>query len=493
VPPLGKDRTRAEWVARPSLLPLSRWYRAGLLVAGAVIVTVAAAVLVSDAPILTAITVVVGIPLAIGVVMKSEVRLIAVIVGALLVFQSTSDQLKFAYLGLAVLCVAVSFIALMAHPDPETAVFRPLLIASLVVSVYIGFSAFVAVSNGATLTNWFRDVLPYLLMALLPVVGLDASRSVRPSWMEALIGVLGVVAAIGVALDWLNRRGVSSLDIGRILLSTFSLVALSFALGITRAGLGPKRLLWMIAVTVMAVAMLLSGSRTNLLLFVAIVAVAGSAKYARVPIRRMVFTGVWAIATTAVAVVVIGGVVIHDPAFLQGRVRSTLLVLSGNAGADMSYVEREAAYSQAWSAFQLHPVLGTGPGHLYPSGFFGMDASNLILAKWGVAGTVVLLAFLITVVVCIRRSRTLVGPLPIHTAAFGWGVVLVALLPFGPWIEDKGFSLAVTVLITAVAASARPRPETARVGSRGAVRPVSALQPAPADPLGVARRAPSRD
>lgn len=402
-----------------------------------------------------ALAVVISVPLIIGVILRSSIRLALVVVGALLVFQSSSDALKYVYLGFAILCVAVSAMGLLKRRDLATKPFMPLFVASPVLLIYLVFSSSVAISNGASTTDWFRDVLPYILIAILPIVGLDASREVRPGRMEMIIGALSAICAVGLALDWLERRGASSLGVGRVILSTFALVSFGFALGVTRAGLGPKRLLWMLVVIVIGTAMILSGSRTNLVIFIAIIAVLGSSARARVGLLRMILNGVAAIASIGFLVVTFGGVLIQQSGFLQGRLDALLAALNGGAAADGSYAARELSYAWDWNAFQNHLLLGTGPGYRYPDGLFGSDAATLILAKWGIVGSVVLLSFLVAVVVCVRRSRAITGALPIHTAAFGWAVVLIALLPLGPWLEDKGFALALTLLVTAVAASTR--------------------------------------
>jgi hypothetical protein len=430
-----------------------RYFAPAISIGGALLVTILSTQLVVSLEPFQAIALITATPVAALAFFKSWARLSIVVGGALLVFQSTADSLKFGYFFLAILCVIVSAIRLLKRPTVVNTIFRPLQLGSALLIGYIGVTWLVASSNGATFSDWFKDVLPYILMALLPTVGLDAARDMAPRNVEGLIGVLGVACAVAVAVDWMGRRGISSLGFGRIILSTIAVVSLAFALGVTRAGLGPKRTLWIIGVTVMGVAMLLSGSRTNLVLFIAILAVVGSAKQARVRLGRMVINSVFAVFATAVLLVSVGSIVIQDPRFLPSRVQSVLMILNGGASGDLSFVERSRSYDWTWSAFQNHLTWGTGPGYLYPNGVFGLDAATLVLAKWGIVGTCILIVFLWTFVASVVKACRLTGPLPIYTAAGGWLVVLVALLPFGPWIEDKGFSLALTLLTTAVAGS----------------------------------------
>jgi hypothetical protein len=427
------------------------------LLLGAALLSAASAVLVVRLEPLISIALILSLPAVVGILLRSWVRLAVVVLGALLVFQSASDELKYGYLILALLCVAMSSLEIAFKPSSAIAIFKPLIAASLALLAYLMVSVIIALSNGVDFTDWFRDVLAYVLLAILPVVGLDASRSLSPRIAESMIGVLGVVGAIGVAIDWLDRRGVSSLDFGRLILSTVALVALAFSLGVTRAGLGPRRIIWTLAVMTIASAMLISGSRTNLLLFIAIIAVVGSSRRARVGGLRMAVTGLVALASTALVIGALGGIVVQDPRFLQSRVDRSVQVLTGSASADLSFLERMTSYKWTWEAFQSHMVWGTGPGYLYPNGAFSLDSATLVLAKWGLVGSAVLLAYLISVMVSIRRSRRYTGPLPIYTAASGWAVVLVALFPFGPWLEDKGFALGMTLLVMAVAANVHAR------------------------------------
>ena len=53
------------------------------------------------------------------------------------------------------------------------------------------------------------------------------------------------------------------------------------------------------------------------------------------------------------------------------------------------------------------------------------------------------------------RVRRDVGWLDVITVGRAWFAILLFLTPFGPWIEDKGFAMALALYIAALAASAR--------------------------------------
>ena len=69
------------------------------------------------------------------------------------------------------------------------------------------------------------------MLAVLPIVGIDCARDVSSRLMVGLLGAVGVIAALGFAVDWIGRRGVSSLAVGKFSLSSFALIAAVFGFG----------------------------------------------------------------------------------------------------------------------------------------------------------------------------------------------------------------------------------------------------------------------
>ena len=399
---------------------------------------------------------------------SARARLVIVLAGGLVVFQSQNlGGLKYAYLGIALLCVGASGMRLARTQDRSLRAFRPLLGASVGLVTLIAVSGLIARSNGVTWDNWVRDALPYMLLAVLPVVGLDAGADLSTRTTEWLIAALGLIGAAGMAIDWLHRRDVSSLGVGRLVLSLTPLVALGFAMAITRAALGPHRLRWLTIAVVIVTLMLATGSRANIVIFVAVLGVIGASRKARVSVVRAGSAIAITVATVAIALPWLVLRVSNDPQFLSTRISQALLVLNGGGASDLSYQAREQAYSLANQEFHAHFWWGTGPGFLYPSGAFTLDTPALTLAKWGLLGTSVLAAYLVTLALCFVRARRLAGFGPTHTVARAWVIVMIAWLPFGTWLEDKGFALVVTLLAAAVVASAResvrriPAPEIA--------------------------------
>jgi hypothetical protein len=403
-----------------------------------------------------------GLLITIGIVISARVRLLIVLAGGLLVFQSDSEvgATKYAYLTAIILATGLSLLRLARSREPVLTAFRPLLPASAGLLLIIGSSAFVARGSGTSMTNWSRDVLPYLLVALLPAVGLDAAQDVSGKNAERLLVVAGFVAAAGFALDWLSRRGVSSLGVGRIVLATSTLAALGFAYSLTKAGLGPHRPRWLLASTAILTLMLISGTRTNIFLLAAAVGVAGSRASLRVPARRILGLILQIVAAVAVVLPLVASALIDNPVFFQSRISGAMSVITGQGAPDQSFVERQRAYAVARDTFLQFPWFGVGPGHTFTTSALGLDSASLdtpwiVPAKLGVIGVVALMIYIATVMACVRRLRKLAGWSTLVTAGLGWAATLLALFPFGPWIEDKGFAIALAVYLAALVATAR--------------------------------------
>jgi hypothetical protein len=445
-------------VSHPSATALVRqpWMRHGPLSVVAMGGVAAAGALIAVNPVL-GVTVAVPFTALPLLMARASYRLAAVVLGALVVFQSSREvgPAKFTYMAVAGACMVISAIRIWKAQDPALQILRPLVPATLALAAVIGVSGVVAQTGGTNIGDWARDVLPYALLVILPIVGADAALDTTPGWLEAFIGLLGVTGAVGITLDWLHRRDVSNLGVGRVLLSTTVLVALGFSLAITRAGLGPKRVGWLLAGLSILAAFLLSGSRASLVLVAAIVGVVGARHKARIRLASATRIGIAIAIGVTLVLPWAASKVIADPDFIQSRVHSAQLVVTGHADRDQSFEERRMSYVWATGQVRQHPWLGTGPGYRYPGGHFTLDTPFITPAKFGVVGTAVIVSYLGALVLCVHRSRKWIGYLTIHTAARGWAAVLLALVPFGSWLEDKGFAISVTLLIAVVTTQTR--------------------------------------
>lgn len=433
----------------------------GLLVV-AVVLAAGAGAAIAASP-LVGVGVAAAVPGLALVVSSAKARLVTVTLGALLVFQSEAAGAKYVYLAAATLCFALAAARLARTDDELLSAFRPLLPAGLVVWLLVGASALVARSTGTSLANWAADVLPYVLLVVLPVVGIDAAADVTPRVAGAIICFVGVLAAVGFAVDWLSRRGVSSLGVDRVVLATTAVPALAFAYALVNASLAPRMLRWPVLAVTIAALMLVTGTRTNLVLVFVCAGLVGAAAKARFTVGRLLLVAGATVAGCAATLPLLGGLVLSDPGFLTGRLAAAVTA-SRNGLADQSFAIRAASYASARAQFAEHPWFGSGPGHMYPGGTFTLDTPWMVPAKFGLVGTLVLLGFLSAVVASVRRLRRLVGYRHAMTAARGWAFVMAGLTPFGPWLEDKGTALALMLALAFVTADARSA-TGGRVGS----------------------------
>jgi O-antigen ligase len=381
--------------------------------------------------------------------------------GALVVFQSDLTILKYAYLALAIVCFSLSLKSILDPAGKIREEFKFLVVCSALLLGYLSFTWVISHSIGTPFDLWFRDVLPYLLIAVLPYIGIEAGIAISPQWSRRWIITIGLVSSAGLAAEWLNRRGVSALPFGGFVLSSTVIPALCFAYAITKAGLPSslRRGAWTATAALILVAVLVSGSRSSLTLPIAFLGVIGTPEKFRLSPRKAAGLLFGIVASLLVIAPVAAQLFVSDPNFLSGRLNDTLSVIGGNGESDGSYGARRESYSLTTEAFANHPTLGTGPGYLYsnpPARAFNLDAPGIVPAKFGLVGMAIIALFLVSVIVTIRRIQRSYGPSPAITAARGWSVVLIVLVPLGPWIEDKGFALALAILFGLVLADARP-------------------------------------
>lgn len=425
-----------------------------VLLAGAVVVIAFAGFMIARDPV---IGFAIGVaPIVLYLIVRSAaVRLLLVVAGGMLVLGSSSDVgvNKILYAGLVLVCAAISAYRLAINPPAFTPQFRILLPWGVAAIAIIGIS-FVASPGGSDVTIFARQSIFYLLVILGPVIGLDAGRDLKSRTVYWIIGLVGVVAAVGFAFDWLERRGVTTLDIGRFVLSSLLLPALAFSLALVlvfHAKSVIARACWAVVTIAIPVAMLVTGTRTNLVVFIAILAVLGRLVSFRVPpLRMLLYVGVAGVVGFAVFPIVAGALV-SDPGFIASRVQAALTVVTGDAGADASFTGRSSQFAMAMDVVGRSPLLGMGLGWAVP---FTTDAPLIgTVVRLGWAGTAVMIAFLIAISRAVYTSRRAWGPSAAHTAWWGFVAVTIISTLFGTPFEDRGFGFAIMLATMAVAAA----------------------------------------
>lgn len=377
---------------------------------------------------------------------SARARVLACLGGALLVFQAPGDAGKIAYLGVVAVCLAIALTNLIRSRDELASVFQPMLSMAIVVVFTFLSSFLVAMYNGIPALSWFRDVLTYFLLAALPIIGLEAALTVSRRFVSWTLTSLGVVAALGFATDWLNRRGAVD-GLGRFVLATatFSLLALIYVA--LRCCSDRRPLGWFLVGTVITGALLITGTRTNIVLILAaLVGMAGPVSKARVPIRRVIGFTIALAGAMSLTLPLLSSRLFTRRDFLNSRLQAFVESVEGGLSADQSFQLRAASYAAAQSRWEEHPWLGGAPGYVYPfADSFSLDTPWVVPAKFGILGTGVLVTYLLAIVwSLIRVKRT---PEIEFTMARSWTFAMIALLPFGPWLEDKGSSLAIMVIV----------------------------------------------
>jgi hypothetical protein len=405
-----------------------------------------------------------GLVVALLALSHSTGRLLVITVGGLLVLQDSQglNAAKVAYFFSILLSWMIAFAGLTRRDDAWAVPFRRLLLGSSAVLGIVLVSAPIALVNGAQFTDWARDATPYAMLAMLPIVGIDCACKVSSRVLVGLLGAVGVIAALGFAVDWIGRRGVSALAVEKFSLASFALIAAAFSFAIVRAARGPGRGRWFAVAGVAMVAALLSGGRTSLVLLAGFPGIAGNPKQWRVPIRAVV--GVFAALVFCAALLApfVESQVSSDPAFLTQRVSLAVAFLQGGP-TDASYAARVSEYEEAWSQVIAHPISGTGPGFIYPPSYyyplpgFTLDSPLTTPAKFGLLGTGIILFFLSQLASTARATRRLIGATDVGTAIRAFGFMFVLDLPFGGFLEDKGFSIALMLFLGILAAVTRER------------------------------------
>ena len=389
---------------------------------------------------------------------KSWARSMVIILGGLFVLGAGSDisASKVIYAALILLACAIATYRLVTNPPSWISTFKPLIGVGVVLVGAMVIASLVS-PNPASAETLARQAIFYLLVPAAPLVGLDAGRDLKPRVVYLIIAVVGTVAAIGFATDWLSRRGVSSLDVGRFVLSSLILPAFCFALALVQLACArgmARKLLWLMPTILIPIAMLVTGTRTNLIVLLAIFGVTGATRLHRVRLGQIIFIVTIVAGIGLLLFPIVANAVLSRPDFIQQRLAAAVQVLNGNTAEDQSFSGRSLQYSIAVDLIAKSPLFGYGPG--FQAGQT-LDTPLLTVAKLGILGTAVLAAFLITCVVVIMKSGKKYGYSVAHTASRGLVLVFLANIPFGTPIEDRGFGFTLILVFMAVSSEVQVR------------------------------------
>jgi hypothetical protein len=202
---------------------------------------------------------------AIPLLVNARARVVYIIFGGLLIFQSSSqlDSKKMLFLmGASLAFGAALFSSRKLVSTPAYADLRPLFGFSLTFFALVLISFPVAKYYGTSNKDWLRDVSPYVLVACAPLFALDAQASMSTRALRRLFAIAGTVGTIAFAAQWLTNRGIANLKSVAIGLPTFLLGGAVFAYGIAIVLGGRRgRLRWLVLSGLIFALFLSTGTR----------------------------------------------------------------------------------------------------------------------------------------------------------------------------------------------------------------------------------------
>ncbi len=394
-------------------------------------------------------------------------RVLIVVFGGLLVFQSSQslDAPKIAYL----VAFGIAFVAALPNCrrvlNRSGRAARGIVVAASVFAGMILLSLVVSLAHGDDLSLWVRGAAPYLLFAAMPVFALDAANSIPKRTLTTLLVLAGSMTTVAYVVEWaVQRRGLVQVGVTHVALPSTLLPAGLLALALAYA-LESKRFRWLWAgmAGLVLMGMLLTGSRSNLVLLAALpfVYLAGGGGSAS-RTARFAAVGLMALALAGVGLAVLE----NTPGFAGGvlaeRLTSVWAILS-NPATDASFRDRAAETAAALRDWAASPLLGTGPAHLViwsaPGGDGGawldIDSPLMYPMRFGWLGVLVLVMVTVS---WLAFTRTTGDPIARATLAGVWGVAIAWSL-IGSALDDKGFAMA---LLLGLAISLAPDTTPAR-------------------------------
>ena len=430
-------------------------------------------------------------------------RAAIVVFGGMLALQSSNDvdPWKLTYLAAAGIAVCGSLLAVYGMRGRHlVASARPWLIASAVVIAILALSLPVALAGGTKPMDWLRDAAAYALFAAVPWLALDAATSTTSGRLVAMLMVASAVSILSFGIEWIERRHLADLPIDRLTLPSFFLAAAFFALSwaMAQSSSGRRRLMWSLLGGLGLGLILLTGTRSTVVLLAAPAAVALLLLRAKRIVGFVALIGLAAAQVLLAVLIVIAGQSVirwaseppagpsvEGPGSPQPPTTTERLDTIDDvvAGADNSLRERIAQTRAAVDALLDAPLLGVGPGHRFPwpnyagemRAGFTLDSPVIVLAKFGILGIVLVLAICVAYARFARQLWTTAPWTAVSTLSVAYGAVAVIWLPLGWPVEDKGFSLSLILILAAgfsilakqidrtAANPARPRRVTGRV------------------------------
>ena len=406
----------------------------------------------------------------------ARARILFLIFGGLLTLQSSSGvgSLKLLYLAGILVSFAGALFRFTQSRDVSIRRFAsPLLRVSVAMSALVAISFLVAEGHGVLRVDWLRDVAPYVLFATAPIFALDAQWAFGRRGLTRLLVLAGLVATASFSTHWLEQRHIAHLPFSQFALSSFFFPAALFAYATASAlHARARRARWLFLAALVFALLVVTGTRSTLILAVAPVVVAFAARrYLSARFIRLVLLAPAAVLVIAVAVFSVVQVTHASTSMISKRI--TILKGTGTS-SDASYKDRQAQTRAARDVFYAHPVLGSGPGTYFTWQVMGVgERSDFIIdspldfpAKFGLAGLAVIVFLVLEYGSFMKAAFRFDHPRPETLALAAFAALAVLDSSLTNPLEDKGCTLGLVLLLALVFRTSRG--QTRRGGAAAA-------------------------
>jgi hypothetical protein len=381
--------------------------------------------------------------------------------GALLVFQSSQDvnSQKIIYTLYFCATAAISFLYSQSRTfDQNRQTISLALVGFLIAATTFGYVLIDGLTEEA-----IRNFIPYLLLGLAPSIGLAMGQVFSSSLLKNALLIVSALSALLTFSDWISRRGATDL-FSKVGLASATLAALGFSVAIWASiySSGVRRLVFSLLSGFILIAMLSTGSRTNLLFLLALAPlIVKSQRGVRdEPVGKKARKRSFLKSSLQIIAVAFAGLVLLQSLNLADYILNRLInlnqVLLVNAFEDQSFVLRQGAYDFGLAKFEKAPLFGGGFDQNF-SGPLG-DTPFSALLKFGLFGFLVCASWFIL----FNKKKKQITSSPETTKAFsGWLLVLIAISFSGPIFEDKSTALAVVFVVAILTALFREESKSA--------------------------------
>ena len=381
-------------------------------------------------------------------------RTVIVMVSSLSLLQISAGQSveKWSYLAILVVATVFGAVGLRFRWTRVRAIGgAPLLWPAAMIAAVVALSAGVAAAHGIALTAWASEVPAYGMIPAAIILGLDlAASDHRPQSIAVVLFLAALGSALAFALQWTARHGVTSIDVGPSFFGSFFLTGAALCLALAYALQGGRTLRMAFLATGLLFAMVITATRSAVVLLVPIVMTLLIARGH----RRWRFVGLVAGAALAIVILgtllsVIGAGSYLNLQLLQSRFGGLVpLLLSGNILADQSAYLRFYQTQALLEGWLGAPWFGVGPGAVYAYSNLifvnPVDSPMSIFARFGVVGVAAFLGLFIALVG--GNLRRLAHWVPATALLTFVGLVLAWSLVSSP-LDDKGVALGLIPLI----------------------------------------------